>query len=131
MLDGIDEKTKMTVEDVLETKHHKSHPVLINDTLQHDIRHEILKMLATSDSVESVAKSLSGSAGINRIDSSSIARVFLKYERSGAELRKSIAKSFIWITISYLLNIRKGLCSSAGLKCQKNVQVFDQQVLQE
>eukprot|EP00978_Attheya_sp_CCMP212_P041002 scaffold229845_cov30-Attheya_sp.AAC.2 len=78
-LDGIDIKTGKPVIDVLKSKHPEARVPDLGDLPHYDETPECADVDITADTVESVARKLSGSAGPGRIDSVGLSHLLLRF----------------------------------------------------
>ena len=101
MPENTDENAGNNVGGVLLSKHPNSRPAPLSVMPQHETFPEILEILVACENTETVAKSLSVSAGPNGLDACSMAGMLLKHGGLSGELRKSIAKLVMWLTNGY------------------------------
>ena len=87
MPDGINKKSGQRVSDVIQSKHLEIRSVLLNEVPNHDIRPEILKTVVTNEKFETVAKSMSQSAGPCGVEFLAMSGMLLKYGGASSELR--------------------------------------------
>jgi hypothetical protein len=95
--DDIDIKTGMPVIDVLKSKHPEARVPDVGDLPHYDETPEFVDVDITADTVESVARKLSGSAGPGGIDSVGLSHLLLRFGKTSATLREAVADFTRWM----------------------------------
>ena len=88
---------------MLQSKYPEIRSILLSDVPEHDTCPEKLDILVTDENVETVAKSMSGLADPDGVDSLAMSGTLLKHGRVRCELRKSLAKFFMCLSNGYPL----------------------------
>ena len=101
MPDDVDEKSGDLVSEVLASKHPIGRDVEISSLPIFESYPELINIEVTEDSVEKVARGLSGSAGPSGIDSVAMSHWLLKFGGASSKLRRSIAKFVEWLANDY------------------------------
>ncbi len=94
--DEIDAKTGDTVLDVLQSKHPDMRVPDIALMEEYDTLPDFVELDITADTVEKVARRLSGSAGPGGTDSADLQHWLLRFGGASAEFRKAVAEFVRW-----------------------------------
>jgi hypothetical protein len=94
--DEIDEKTGDTVLEVLQSKHPESRVPDISLMEEYDSLPDFVELDITADTVEKVARRLSGSAGPGGTDASDLQHWLLRFGGASSEFRKAAAEFVRW-----------------------------------
>jgi hypothetical protein len=97
MPDEIDEKSGLTVKDVLESKHPAATTPQPSTLHPYDVTPEFSSVDITHDTIEQVARNLSGSSGLGGVDSQAVAHWLLAYGNASATLRHALASFTNWL----------------------------------
>ena len=97
----VDEKSGDLVSGVLASEHPIGRDVEISSLPIFEFCPELINIEVTEDSVEKVARRLSGSAGPSGIDSVAMSHWLLKFGGASSKLRRSIAKFVEWLSNDY------------------------------
>ena len=88
----VDEKSGNLVNEILESKHPIGRDVKISSFPIFESCPELINIEVIEDSVERVARRISGSASPSGIDLLSMSHWLLKFSRASTNIRRSIAK---------------------------------------
>jgi hypothetical protein len=95
--DDIDIKTGKPVIDVLQSKHPEARVPDAEDLQHYNETPEFVDVDITADTVESVARKLSGSAGPGGIDSVGLSHLLLQFGKTSYKLREAVADFTRWM----------------------------------
>ena len=97
--DDIDSKSKKPVSEVLIDKHPElRRDVAVTTLEEYNSVPEFQEVIITDETVERVAKKLTGSAGLVNFDSTAMKRLLLNHGGASRALRHSIAKFASWLS---------------------------------
>jgi len=95
--DDPDSKTGRPVREILEAKHPRLRDVHHLQLKEYDELPEFEDVVITGDTVEKVARRLSGSAGLINFDSHAMKNLLLSHKDSSRKLRDAIARFASWL----------------------------------
>jgi hypothetical protein len=97
MLDEIDEKSGLTVKEVLQSKHPAATTPQPSTLHPYDITLEFSSVDIPHDTIKQVARNLSGSSGLGGVDSQAVAHWLLAYGNASATLRHALESFTNWM----------------------------------
>jgi hypothetical protein len=87
----------LTVKDVLQSKHPAATTPQLSTLHPYDVTLEFSSVDITHDTIEQVARNLSGSSGLGGVDSQAVAHWLLAYGNASATLRHALAYFTNWL----------------------------------
>jgi hypothetical protein len=99
--DDIDEKSGNTISEVLESKHPDARTPDANSLPKYSNTPDFVDVDITEESVEKVARRLSGSAGLGGTDSHALQHWLLRFGAASRKLRIALAEFTDWLSNSF------------------------------